>query len=392
MGQRDMGDSTRIRQLDGVRGVAIVMVLAWHYLACQEVSQGMLPAGVAASLSLMWSGVDLFFVLSGFLIAGILLDNRGAANYFRVFYARRTCRILPLYFLVLLAYLALVAAGAQEGYSLRFLFDDPLPAWSFATFTQNIVMGLEGHYGQRFLGATWSLAVEEQFYLFVPLLVYALPRRVLPAVLVGLIGLAPLLRWASPGLHAFVNTPWRGDSLLAGALLAVLVRWAPFVPAVRRHVRVVVGLLTALLLGAGVISWRPAAMGVFNHTWLAALYCVVILLAYVREPATLGRVLGSGLLVWLGRLSYGIYLFHQIALGLVFWWMRGGPPTLGSAGDGGLILLALGLTLGTAVLSFRYVESPFLRYGQQWRYAATGASMGDAGSAGWRQLSATTSP
>ncbi len=368
-----MGDSTRNRQLDGVRGLAILMVLAWHYvagLAGGEAGSAVAAwgPGVAQSLGLMWSGVDLFFVLSGFLIMGILLDNRDAGNFFRVFYARRACRIFPLYAVVLLAYLALVAAGAGNDYSLRYLFDDALPTWSFATFTQNIVMGLEGHYGQRFLGCTWSLAVEEQFYLVVPVLAYLLPRRALAAVLVGLVAMAPALRCAWPGMHAFVNTPFRADSLLAGALVAMLVRWEPFGSAVRRHLGVVYGMLATLAVGAGVLTWRPEILGEFDHTWLAALFCVVVLVAHLQTSGAWGRVLGSRALGWLGRLSYGIYLFHQIVLGFVFWRVRGGPPSLASASDAGLVAVALGVTLALAVASFRWIESPFLNYGRQFQY------------------------
>jgi len=91
----------RIAQLDGVRGVAILMVLIWHYCYCQIVTVPHSIGGKAAQLIILtWSGVDLFFVLSGFLIAGILVDHRNASNFFRVFYLRRVCRIFPLYYVL----------------------------------------------------------------------------------------------------------------------------------------------------------------------------------------------------------------------------------------------------------------------------------------------------
>jgi peptidoglycan/LPS O-acetylase OafA/YrhL len=94
-----VASTKRISQLDGVRGVAILLVLVYHYFTCQIIAEpGTLFSYLKRATSLTWSGVDLFFVLSGFLIAGILLDHRNTANYFRVFYLRRACRILPLHF------------------------------------------------------------------------------------------------------------------------------------------------------------------------------------------------------------------------------------------------------------------------------------------------------
>src|SRR2546430_16200390 len=146
----------RISHLDGVRGVAILLVLVWHYFTSQVVAQ---PKSFTSycrhATSLTWSGVDLFFVLSGFLIGGILLDHRNTSNYFRVFYLRRVCRIFPLYFIVLALFLALFATSIATSPSFRSLFQDPFPIWSYATFSQNILMGIRGDFGPGFLGITW---------------------------------------------------------------------------------------------------------------------------------------------------------------------------------------------------------------------------------------------
>ncbi len=203
---------TRIRELDGIRGCAILLVLIWHYIACQLHSPPLDSINyiLARSLSLTKSGVDMFFVLSGFLIAGILLDNREANNYFRVFYLRRICRIFPLYFLMLGLFLVLTTLGLDQSPRFHWLFQNPFPLWSYATFTQNILVGLRGDFGANWLGITWSLAVEEQFYCFIPLLVWLLPRRKFALVALSLIFLAPLLRSVSrrnDGLPAYVWTP-----------------------------------------------------------------------------------------------------------------------------------------------------------------------------------------
>jgi peptidoglycan/LPS O-acetylase OafA/YrhL len=112
------------------------------------------------------SGVDLFFVLSGFLIGSILLDNREAANQFKVFYLRRFCRILPIYFVWIALFFVLGKLLLND-----WLFASRYPAWSYPTFTQNFFMSNIGGFGAGWLAVTWSLAIEEQFYLTAPLLI-----------------------------------------------------------------------------------------------------------------------------------------------------------------------------------------------------------------------------
>src|SRR6476619_3815817 len=142
--------SKRIPQLDGIRGLAILQVLLWHYVAILPSHSRTVLSYLQHLLCLTWSGVDLFFVLSGFLIGGILLDHRDAPNYFSVFYRRRICRIFPLYYALFLAFVLLrnrLPIGAANGW----LFDRPLPLWSYATFTQNFLMSKLGTFGPNWL-------------------------------------------------------------------------------------------------------------------------------------------------------------------------------------------------------------------------------------------------
>ncbi len=360
----------RITQLDGVRGVAILLVLVWHYFGMQlNTDSRSIPGILQSALGLTWSGVDLFFVLSGFLIAGILLDHRDASNFFRIFYLRRICRIFPLYFLMCGLFFCLGQSSLFASPSFRWLLHDPLPLWSYLTFTQNLLMGARGDFGPHWLSITWSLAVEEQFYLFVPFLVYFSSRRTLVCVLVLAIVAAPLLRWASPGFHSYVLTPWRSDSLLSGALLAVLVRWHPFISTVRDHPDILMGVFIVLLVGAGIITLHsPSIFGVFKHFWLAGLYSTFVLIAFVGQGPFLGRILGSSVLVWFGRLSYGIYMFHQAVSGLLHGFLRDSAPQIRSVPEGGITLLALLMTLGLAEVSYRFFESPLLRFGHRFQY------------------------
>src|ERR1019366_1514205 len=147
----------RVSELDGLRALAILLVVAWHYLGVGD-----------GAASIPWrifmvgrTGVDLFFVLSGYLITGILLANAESSSYFSTFYRRRSFRILPIYGVMLAIYLI----GRHLGGSAPILFAGPLPWWSYAIGLQNIWMTIEQTYGAFWLAGTWSLAIEEQFYL-----------------------------------------------------------------------------------------------------------------------------------------------------------------------------------------------------------------------------------
>lgn len=201
------------------------MVLVWHYISCQlHPEAGAWVSYVRRALYLTGTGVDLFFVLSGFLIVGILLDQKSAPKCLKVFYLRRACRIFPVYFLLLVSFIALANLEGWPASSHTWMFGNAMPLWSYATFTQNIVMGIRGEFGANAMAVTWSLAVEEQFYLVIPFVVLLVSGRklawALPFVMIGVV----LLRVAYPGFHTYINTPWRADSLLAGAVLALLVR------------------------------------------------------------------------------------------------------------------------------------------------------------------------
>ena len=154
--------NSRIVELDGLRGCACLIVVISHYFG--EVAYG------AGFLCLEWIGVDLFFCLSGFLIGGILLDNRASPSYFGTFYIRRSLRIFPIYYLsVSLVLLALprLAGPAEAAY----------PVGIYYGYLQNFAMSFTGVETPRWLTPTWTLCVEEQFYLLLPAILYLTPRR-----------------------------------------------------------------------------------------------------------------------------------------------------------------------------------------------------------------------
>ena len=212
----------RIQTLDGLRAIAILLVICAHY-----VPRVIRPGGAATRAILLegpgWAGcgVDLFFVLSGFLITGILVDAKGSKNYFRRFYWRRSLRIFPAFYALLL--FAIVR--------MRYLFRSLGFIW-FALYLRNW-FGAD-YVSDGRLGHLWSLAVEEQFYIAWSVVVFLCPSRYLLRVILMLIAVAPLVRalmhhLGYPGYLVFRVTPARMDSLLFGALVAVAIRsgWVP---------------------------------------------------------------------------------------------------------------------------------------------------------------------
>jgi peptidoglycan/LPS O-acetylase OafA/YrhL len=345
----------RIPELDGLRGLAILMVVLYHYFE-QPLDGGWFHA----ALGLGWTGVDLFFVLSGFLIGGILLDARGAANYFQVFYTRRFYRIVPLYLAILILFPAVALATGNQWLRIG----NTMPWYYYWTFTQNFWMAHTGRFGALTLAVTWSLAIEEQFYLTLPFLINRLSTARLHQVIRLGIYTAPVLRigiglafphnWIAP----FALMPCRMDALLLGVLAALLVREGKVPKFLKPAI---------LVLGLGPLAFTrfcPTVdnplMQSFGYTWMALFYTAVLLYAVTQTESRLSRVLRTRWLGWLGGLAYGVYLFHENVLGLVFGSIWGREPFI----DGGYslltALLAVAITLALASASWRFFEKPLL--------------------------------
>lgn len=346
------------------------MVLCWHYLYCQIPFGKSALAELKKATLLGWSGVDLFFVLSGFLIGGILLDHRHSANRFQVFYLRRICRIFPLYFLIIsIAFgLSMTSLGRESRFS--WLFSHLYPFWTYATFSQNITMAVKGGFGGNSLGVTWSIALEEQFYAVVPFLVLLLRPWLLASVLIFAISAAPFLRLISPGMHGYMNVPWRTDSILLGVLLALLVRWHPFITYARQHTGLLVTLFFTLFSATFLLYFYPHCFGVFRFTFFGFFYSLLVLIAFLGDQTIIGRSLRTPILLWFGKLSFGIYLLHQLISGLLHGFLLNSAPRLSNFQDAGVTLLSLATTLLIAFLSHRYYESFFIHLGHRFKYTA----------------------
>ncbi|HTS46487.1 MAG TPA: acyltransferase [Bryobacteraceae bacterium] len=346
---------SRISELDGIRGLAILLVLLYHYVnvAIPEHSlwyYALLPSRLG------WSGVDLFFVLSGFLIGGILIDHRGSDRYFSVFYIRRVHRIFPIYYLMI-AFLAvgeLVLPHAQ-------LFLTGIPLWVYPLFAQNLMGDFTR--GGVWLGVSWSLAVEEQFYLAFPLVVRLLSRRRLLWFLAACIVGAPLFRAAliAQGqgfaqVHALL--PARADALALGVLAAIIVRSEEAKRWMIRHSRmcyaslfVCIGLLPALLKWSN-YAWQ----GTGGYSLLALTYFQLVLLLLIKPLSPMLTFFRSAWLRWLGGVSYCVYLIHEPIRHAAFWIAGFGQPVINSPATLTIALGALAATLALAQLSWVVLE------------------------------------
>jgi peptidoglycan/LPS O-acetylase OafA/YrhL len=318
--------SARLPQLDGLRGIAIILVLIWHYgVCCIKSSPNLFSHQFIDIFNLTWSGVDLFFVLSGFLLGGILMDHKGAANYFQVFYFRRICRIFPLYFFWLILFIGIWSflknLVSQE--ALHVLLGYPLPFWSYLTFTQNILMAADGDFGSRFLGITWSLAVEEQFYLLLPLIIYLTPKKKITFILLLFIVLAPLSRsllyyfqiYPGKGFASYVMTPCRLDSLFLGVLCAHIIRQDKLTTLLRNNLKYLYFFLVLMMIVFYVMTVNnqlmlSQEMTLYGYTLIAVFYAVLLLISVLKDKGVLYTILTNPLLRKMGRIAYGVYIYH----------------------------------------------------------------------------------
>ena len=296
-----------------------------------------------------WMGVDLFFVLSGFLITGILIDTKQSEGYFKNFYARRSLRIWPLYYSLLLFMFVIVPIlRPSEAHAV---FDSrSSPWWAYLAFLQNFLVSIPAM-AIGPLGVTWSLAVEEQFYLFWPLVVRFSTEAQLRWIAVASICLSPPLRlylWQHH-VNIYSNPFCRLDGLMSGALLALLLRSERFLPL--RYLKQVwiiflVSVPLALVIGNLHTRWL-----VFSLT--AAASASFIYLALFSNQRWLRVLLTNRFLVYTGTISYGIYLLQKIPLDVA--------KTLHLEDHPLAFVITTAATYTMAALSWKYLERPFLR-------------------------------
>jgi peptidoglycan/LPS O-acetylase OafA/YrhL len=373
-----------IPELDGVRGLACGLVILLHTIV------GLLPTPVGSWSDLLrlriqpllFGGVDLFFILSGFLIGGILIDNKGAPNFFRAFWARRFARIFPVYYLMIgLFWLTSRFEAAHPTAIGKALTHAALPLWTLLTFTQNITMALTGNNGASMLGVTWSLAIEEQFYLMLPLVIFFAPRRVIAPMALTIILATPVIR----GYFVYISHSWdvgylvtfgRMDALMLGLLLACVIRngrWSEILERQRRRLNILAVCLLALQMAN---LWTSLSIILEARTGLQYLAYVISALQYPLINVAMALLLANifsdhegwwraalrwRLLTAFGLVSYGAYMYHQAVNVAFYGLMRGTEPMMTGWRDAWLPLPVLAITFALAALSYRFFERPIRR-------------------------------
>jgi peptidoglycan/LPS O-acetylase OafA/YrhL len=351
---------TRIVELDGLRGVAALMVLASHYFAES-------PHGIRA-LALGWLGVHIFFVLSGFLIGSIILEQHSEPGFLRWFYLRRAARIIPVYTLVCAGTLALVILTNGHPWS-----DRPFGAGIYALFASNAALAIWGG-GGVWLLPTWTLAVEEQFYCVLPPLIMVTPKRLLVPVLVGLWMAATVFRTLVADINplaALSLLPARMDLLLAGVIIAIARRsldLSPYLTALR-----VAPLFLLIAMLGMAFGPREQLMLIFGPT-LASVGIASFLLA-IMLGAPEGMRYRSPVLRYFGQISYALYLVHQPISGLLHGLLLDGMPDIGTVSQFAVTILATAVSIAVAAASWRWLESPILQWARSSRTSPSTASI-----------------
>lgn len=361
--------------LDGLRGLAILMVLLFHFVGNTSPTNG-IERVVVGVTNYGSYGVELFFILSGFLITGILYDTRNKPHYFRNFIMRRVLRIVPLYYGVLiLVFFVAPLIPSLRGPSLDYLVGRQAWAWLYAV---NVYIAKYGDWVFSYLDHFWSLAVEEHFYLVWPLVVFALARHPrslisvsiavsLGAMLARLTGSVMGISWWT----LYVLTPFRLDGLALGAFLALVVRrpggsdWLiRALPVAAVGVSV---LLAATFIWTRLVSREnlELVLPVRASSIVLLLACLLVWALIAPERSATSRFFRSRFLVFLGTYSYGLYVYHHFIsyylatnrteFALAEW--------VGSHTVAVALQAALGATVSVALayVSYEFYEKRFLR-------------------------------
>ena len=357
-----------VPELDGVRGLAILLVLAYHLQPAILRVGGTAASNVAG---LGWAGVDLFFVLSGFLITSILVNTKERPSYFRNFYGRRFLRIFPLYY-IYLAFILFLALPLAYRHGLLAGTSDSGQAW-YWFYLSNWFTSVRD--GIPLLGHLWSLSIEEQFYIAWPVVVFLLSARQLRTLCWTIIGATLVLRFAFAGQFAHPEiihrlTFFRIDALSWGALIAVSRQSSTRSTAswlFLSRIFVCFGMAAVVVLvalqGPSYTTWWGTAVG-FSIVLLPSAGIVLYAASCGGGTNPGARVLRLAPLRQLGKYSYGIYVLHVLMIAITgqvidrLTRMFGWSERIGSAI---FILSAIAASYAAALLSWHAVEKHFLR-------------------------------
>jgi peptidoglycan/LPS O-acetylase OafA/YrhL len=355
-----------IPEIDGLRGLAISAVLLHRFWPDSGLLHRYAKLG-----ELGWVGVDLFFVVSGFLIAGILLDTRGEPGHFRNFYGRRILRIFPLYYAFVGA-VFIVFPLLQGGsfFDTAFIRQSGSPLW-YLFYLGNVPEALRGQEPPYFIAQVWSLAIEEQFYVLFPLLAFKLTRRHLTWVLTAALAAAPLFRFATAVLMPanermqYLATPSRVDVLSVGCLLALGLRSRGL-----QQRKNLPGLATWAVAGCLVLFVLTFALGglartsffgrTLGYSVVALVFGAIVLWTVLHRGTRATAILRLRPLRYLGKICYGLYLLHRPAGFLVETLVERAEPSFRSH-TLAMLAMKFGASVVLASASWYAFERPILK-------------------------------
>ena len=372
----------RLKELDGLRGIAIILVIALHTFGrANNFTQHPILLFITSLTSIGWVGVDIFFVLSGFLITSILLRTKEEKNYFKNFYVRRILRIFPLYYLGIAVILLFIPVLDPD-----FAPEIPRALPYLLLYQQNWMELISDVNFTQHLKVTWSLAVEEQFYLIWPAIVYFIRKETLLKISAGVILFSLLTRIPAVLLSNdinlvtkffFYNTITRFEGLIMGGMLAIAFTWTNWKEQIRKIAMPVFlpAILTFIILFIGPFpqgsqpdyNYMALTMGRFTIAALFATALVAILVTY-PETTMFRGFFRNKILTFFGKYSYSMYLFHvpvAIVLLEVLWHTQLRGWKMYSA----YVVLTFGATVLISLLTWRLLEKHMLNLKKYFEYS-----------------------
>jgi peptidoglycan/LPS O-acetylase OafA/YrhL len=340
-----------IPELDGLRGAAVLLVVIFHYISGLPqgiIIPGTIPAYLLAPIRLGFTGVDLFFVLSGFLIGSMLLRMSGQGTL-RSFYIRRAARTWPLYYVLLFLFLLGVAGEHFGAWYYPKMFGDANHLWAYFAFLQNPLSS-----GENAMNPTWSLAIEEQFYLFFPLLfLKQVSARMRMMQLSALAACSIAVRYATGA--QFLNFS-RLDGLAIGAMIAMIFAEPQLLGKVYAKSYWLISVTAVLAGGMLVETKRIDAMGLMRFTFFALFYASLLMTILIVPKA--GALFRAPTLRFFGDISYGLYMVHVPIL--MFFNAKFVGPEADPFSEKPIVctILSAGVSVSIAYLSTRFFEQP----------------------------------
>lgn len=366
-----LGYPKQIKELDGIRGLACILVVLHHYfingLNLTFSGQNKIIFDFISMFFL--SGVDLFFVLSGFLVGGIIIDHYSSPNFVKAFYWRRILRIFPVYYILIISFYLGHILLDEFYFFDDWLFKHPYPIWPYLVFVQSYFFGFFGNSGPLWVAVTWSVSVEEQFYLLTPfLLSFFGKRKALNFILFGII-IAPFIRLylsSNGGFYAaYMFFPARMDSLFWGVLLAYLLRNESWRRKLKEFSFLIYGITFVLLLS---FFFGVGTSPVYIFTSLPIFYTCIIWIILEGKSKKVKSFISLQIFTYVGSISYAVYMFHQMINGLLFGSVLKTKPIITDVNSFLLTFLSIATTVVISHLSLRYFENPIREIGRKHKY------------------------